>query len=74
MTPVMNAETAIPVYIHTNLGSKLTEERAMPKAEPPALVRRNMDMTKDFMLGGALVYAYSRPVMEAKISEKAMRM
>jgi hypothetical protein len=30
-------------------------------------------MTKDFIEGGALVYAYSRPLMEAKISEKAMR-
>jgi hypothetical protein len=71
--PAMNAEILIPVYIQTNLGSTLTLERAVPSAAPNAVVSRNMDMTNDFMEGGALVYAYSRPVMEAKISEKAMR-
>jgi hypothetical protein len=44
-------------------------ERAMPRTAPKALVSRNMDMTNDFMLAGALVKAYSRPVMEARISE-----
>jgi hypothetical protein len=63
----------MPVYIQTNLGSTLTLDIAVPKAAPKAVVRRNMDMTNDFMLGGALVYAYSRPVIEAKISEKAIR-
>jgi len=43
-------------------------------ADPKALVRRYMDCTKDFMEGGALVYAYSRPVTEAKISEIPMSM
>lgn len=37
-------------------------------------VKRNADMTRDFMFFGAFVNAYSRPVMDAKISEKAMRM
>jgi hypothetical protein len=46
----------------------------MPKAAPNAVVRRYIDMTNDFMLGGALVYAYSRPVIDAKISENAIRM
>jgi hypothetical protein len=69
----MKAEAAIPVYIQTNLGSTDTLERAIPSAAPMAVVRRYMDITKDFMDGGALVYAYSRPVIEAKISEKAMR-
>jgi hypothetical protein len=30
-------------------------------------------MTTDFILLGALLYAYSKPVIEAKISEMAMR-
>jgi hypothetical protein len=69
----MKAEIAIPEYINTNLGSTLTPERAIPSAAPNAVVSKNIDMTKDFIEGGALVYAYSRPLMEAKISEKAMR-
>ena len=52
---MINAETLIPVYIHTNFGSTLTLDKAIDKAEPNAVVRRNMDMTNDFMLGGALV-------------------
>ena len=31
--------------------------------EPPAEVSRKRDMMKDFMLGGAWVYAYSRPAV-----------
>src|SRR5277367_6512010 len=72
--PEMNAARLIPVYIQTNLGSTLTLERAIPSAAANATVSKYMDMTNDFMDGGALVYAYSRPVIEAKISETAMRM
>ncbi|KAH0356420.1 hypothetical protein KCU81_g105, partial [Aureobasidium melanogenum] len=38
-----------------------------------ALVKRKSDMMKDFMLAGALVNAYSRPVILAKISERPIR-
>jgi hypothetical protein len=43
-------------------------------AEEMELVNRNSAMTSDFMFLGALVNAYSRPVMDARISENAMRM
>ena len=39
--------------------------------EPNGSLSMNMLMTTDFMPTGAWVYAYSRPVMEAKISERA---
>ena len=41
-------------------------------AEEMAVVNRNIAMTSDLMFLGALVNAYSRPVMDAKISEIAM--
>jgi len=44
----------------------------MPMAEPKAFCRRNIPITTDFIDGGALVKAYSRPVMEAKISLRPM--
>ena len=68
----MIAAIQIPTYIHCSFGSTAVGERAIPRAEPKADWRRKMDMTKDFMLGGALVKAYSRPVMLAKISDKPM--
>jgi hypothetical protein len=43
-------------------------------AEETAEVNRNMPITSDFIFLGALVNAYSRPVIDAKISENAMRM
>jgi len=43
-------------------------------AEEMAEVNRNIAMTSDFIFLGALVNAYSRPVMDAKISERAIRM
>ena len=42
-------------------------------AEETAEVNRNTAMTSDLMFLGALVNAYSRPVMDARISETAMR-
>jgi hypothetical protein len=42
-------------------------------AEEMAEVKRNNAMTTDFMFLGAFVNAYSRPVMDARISENAMR-
>lgn len=43
-------------------------------AEEKELVNRNSAMTSDLMFLGALVNAYSRPVMDARISENAIRM
>jgi hypothetical protein len=42
-------------------------------ADETAFVKRNIAMTSDFMFLGAFVNAYSRPVMDARISENAMR-
>jgi hypothetical protein len=60
----------------------------MPNAAPNAFCKRKMDMMKLFILSGAtrkcqtwsiewysispFVYAYSRPVTEAKISDSAI--
>jgi hypothetical protein len=38
-----------------------------------AVMNKKTDMTTDLMFFGAFVNAYSRPVMDAKISERAMR-
>ena len=43
-------------------------------AAASALVNKKTPMTRDRMFFGAFVNAYSRPVMDAKISERAMRM
>ncbi len=42
-------------------------------AEDTAEVKRKSAMTSDFMFLGAFVNAYSKPVIDARISEKAMR-
>jgi len=42
-------------------------------AEENADMKRNTDMTSDRMFFGAFVNAYSRPVIEAKISLIAIR-
>jgi len=72
------------------LGSLAVGAKAIPRADPNAVWRRNIAMTKDlrihehpairkqfvatyFMLGGALVKAYSRPVILAKISERPIK-
>ena len=59
-------------YIHTSLGSTVTGIRAKFNALLTADVNRYMDITTDFIDAGACVKAYSRPVMEAKISEMAI--
>lgn len=51
-------------YVQTN---------ASPSAEEIADMKKKTAMTSDRMLWGALVKAYSRPVIEAKISLRAMR-
>jgi hypothetical protein len=48
--------------------------RASAIAEEIEAINTNTAITIDFMFLGALVNAYSRPVMIAKISEMAMRM
>lgn len=60
-------------YIHTSLGFLAVGDRAIPRAAPKAVWSKKIDMMKDFMLGGAFVNAYSRPVMLAKISDIAMK-
>ena len=47
--------------------------KASPSAAASAVINRNTDMTSDRMFFGALVKAYSRPVMDAKISENAIK-
>lgn len=51
------------MYVQTN---------ASPMAEEIAEVNKKIAMTQDLMFAGALVNAYSSPVMEAKISLKAI--
>lgn len=46
---------------------------ASPMADATALVNKKIPITSDFMFLGALVKAYSRPVMDAKISESAIK-
>jgi hypothetical protein len=46
--------------------------KASPIADEMAVENRFIAMTSDLMFFGALVNAYSRLVMEAKISERAM--
>lgn len=53
-------------------GSVESETNASPIALEMAEVKRNMDITSDFMFFGAFVNAYSRPVIDAYISEAAM--
>lgn len=47
--------------------------KASPIAELIALVNKNRLMTKLLIFFGALVKAYSKPVINAKISLKAIR-
>ena len=69
----MNVAIAKPVYIHRTFGLTAVGLSAIPSAAPKAFVRRNMDMTNDFIVAGAFVYAYSSPVILAKISERPMK-
>lgn len=45
---------------------------ASPRADAMALVNRKIPITSDFIFLGAFVKAYSRPVIDAKISESAI--
>lgn len=47
--------------------------KASPSAEARADMNRNIAITRDRIFLGALVNAYSRPVMEAKISLNAIK-
>ena len=73
MQPVIDEAIARPAYIHMTAGSFAAGVNASARAEPKALVSKYIDCTKDFMLGGALVYAYSRPETLRKISDKPMK-
>jgi hypothetical protein len=50
------------------------QTKASPKAEDSPDMNKKMDMTRERMFLGAFVKAYSRPVMDAKISLIATRM
>ena len=52
---------------------KYAQTKPSPMADEMALVNRNTAITHDLMFTGAFVKAYSRPVMEAKISLNAIR-
>lgn len=49
------------------------QTNASPIADDTAEVKRKTAVTKDRMFFGAFVNAYSRPVIDARISLKAMR-
>ena len=51
-----------------------TQTKASPTAEDSADMNKKMDMTRERMFLGAFVKAYSRPVIDAKISLRATRM
>jgi hypothetical protein len=50
------------------------QTKASPRAEDRADMNRKTDMTSERIFLGALVKAYSRPVIEARISEMAIKM
>jgi hypothetical protein len=62
----------VRVRSQTTTNEDDVQTKASPIAAEAALVKRNTDMTKLRMFVGALVNAYSRPVIDAKISENAM--
>src|SRR6266536_3054748 len=70
--PTMNDATQRPTNNHIICGSPTRVMKASPMAYPKALVKRYIACTNDFIDGGAFMYAYSRPVTEAKISETPM--
>ena len=50
-----------------------SQTKASPIALDSAVINRKTLITRDLMFFGALVKAYSSPVIEAKISDRAMR-
>lgn len=73
MIPVIKATIANAAYIHNNFGSTISGRSAKLKALLMADVKRNNDITTDFIDDGAWVNAYSRPVIDANISEIAIK-
>ena len=71
--PAHSVAMLSPVYSQTRFGSFANGAMAAAKAAPNAFVNMNNAMMNDFIDGGAFVYAYSRPVTFAKISEMAMK-
>jgi hypothetical protein len=53
--------------------TQYVQTKASPMALEMAVMKRKTDMTSERMFLGALVKAYSSPVMDAKISLNAMR-
>ncbi len=64
---------AIVVYSHTRRGSVDRPTKAWEMAAEKACENQKTPVTTERMFLGALVKAYSRPVIEAVISENAMR-
>lgn len=72
--PVIHAMIANDPNSHVNFCSTLTDTRAKFNAEEIAVWNWEKAITKPFICFGALVKAYSREVMEAKISAIPTRM
>jgi hypothetical protein len=65
---MINVADANDTYIHNICGSTVTGTRERLRILPKALVQTNNAITIDFIDFGALIYAYSIPVIAAKIS------
>ena len=71
--PPKNDKIATVVYSQISNGSDDRPTNACEIADETALVKRKREVTIERIFLGALVNAYSRPVIEAKISLKAIR-
>ena len=63
---------ATVVYSHTRSGSSDSPTKAWEMAAEKACANQNIPVTKPRMFLGAFVKAYSRPVIDAPISENAI--
>lgn len=68
-------QAIVSVFLYSGLGSSTlnVQTKASPRADEMADMNKKRAITSDFMFWGALVKAYSRPVIEAKISLNAMK-
>ena len=68
-----SSENAYNAIIPNEQGVSKETDKRLADSCAKADMNKKMAMTRDFMFPGALVKAYSRPVMDAKISLNAMR-
>ena len=68
-----SSENAYNAIIPNEQGVSKETEKRLADSCAKADMNKKMAMTRDFMFPGALVKAYSRPVMDAKISLNVMR-